>query len=151
MAIAHPQIRAASTRVHGNPAPRWVRAVYVGLAVLLAAYLVSLLVRSPTQSIPLLDGWGVAAFELVASSLCIWRALTSRRRTVPLLLGFGILAWTIGDAVLAAESAGGATPPVPSFADLFYLCFYPLVYVALVLLTRRNLNGLGATPGWTVP
>jgi diguanylate cyclase (GGDEF)-like protein len=116
----------------------------VGLAVLLAAYLVSLLVRSPTQSIPLLDGWGVAAFELVASSLCIWRALTSRRRTVPLLLGFGILAWTLGDAVLAAESAGGATPPVPSFADLFYLCFYPLVYVALVLLTRRNLNGLGA-------
>ncbi len=98
---------------------------YAGLGLVLVAYLVSLLVRGPTQSIPLLDGWGVSAFELVASGLCLWRALTSRRRVVPLLLGLGILSWTLGDAVLAAESAGGATPPVPSFADLFYLGFYP--------------------------
>lgn len=117
----------------------------MGLGLVLAAYLISLLVRGPTQSIPLVDGWGVAAFELLASSLCLGRALTARKRTVPLLLGFGILAWTLGDATLAAESQGGATPPVPSLADLFYLCFYPLVYVALVLLTRKHLNRLGAT------
>lgn len=64
---------------------------------------------------------------------------------VPLLLGLGILSWTIGDGVLAAESAGGASPSVPSLADLFYLCFYPIVYVALVLLTRKHVNRLGAT------
>jgi diguanylate cyclase (GGDEF)-like protein len=64
---------------------------------------------------------------------------------VPLLLGLGILSWTLGDAVLAAESAGGATPPVPSLADLFYLAFYPIAYVALALLTRKHLNRLGAT------
>jgi diguanylate cyclase len=145
VAIAHPQFRAASARAQGNPAPRWVRAVYTVLAILLGAYLISLLVRSPTQSIPLVDDWGVFAFELVASGLCLWRAATSRRRAVPLLLGLGILSWTLGDAVLAAESAGGATPPVPSLADLFYLAFYPTVYVALVLLTRKHLNRLGAT------
>jgi hypothetical protein len=145
VAIAHPEFRSANARAHGSPTPRWIRVAYVGLGVVLAAYLISLLVRGPTQSIPLVDGWGVAAFELVASSLCLGRALTSRKRTVPLLLGLGILAWTLGDAVLAAESQGGATPPVPSLADLFYLCFYPLVYVALVLLTRKHLNRLGAT------
>ena len=113
--------------------------------MVLAAYLVSLLIRGPSQSIPLIDGWGVAAFELVASALCLGRALTSRHRAVPLLLGLGILSWTFGDAVLAAESAGGATPPVPSLADLFYLAFYPIVYTALVLLSRKHLNRLGAT------
>ena len=47
--------------------------------------------------------------------------------------------------MLASESAGGATPAVPSLADLFYLGFYPIVYIALVLLTRKHLNRLGAT------
>ena len=81
----------------------------------------------------------------MASCLCLWRAFASRRRTIPLLLGLGILSWSIGDAVLASESAGGATPAVPSLADLFYLGFYPIVYIALVLLTRKHLNRSGAT------
>jgi diguanylate cyclase (GGDEF)-like protein len=117
----------------------------VALGAVLAVYFVSLLIRGPSQQVNLIDGWGVAAFEFVASSLCLWRAVASRRRTIPLLLGLGILSWSIGDAVLASESAGGATPAVPSLADLFYLGFYPIVYVALVLLTRKHLNRLGTT------
>ena len=92
VAIAHPQFRAASARAQGNPAPRWVRAVYADLAVLLAAYLVSLLVRSPTQSIPLVDGLGGRGVRARGQSVCASGApLTSRRRAVPLLLGLGIL------------------------------------------------------------
>ena len=34
---------------------------------------------------------------------------------------------------------------MPSLADLFYLGFYPIVYIALVLLTRKHLNRLGTT------
>ena len=145
MAIAHPQLRAATARAQGNPAPTWIRAVYVALGAVLAVYFVSLLLRGPSQQVTLVDGWGVASFEFVASCLCLWRAFASRRRTIPLLLGLGILSWSIGDAVLASESAGGATPAVPSLADLFYLGFYPIVYVALVLLTRKHLNRSGAT------
>jgi len=115
------------------------------MAVLLFAYFVSLLLRGPNQSVAFVDGWGIAAFEVAASVLCIGRALSSRRRIVPLMLGFGILSWSIGDTILTAESAGGGTPPVPSLADLFWLGFYPLVYVALVLLTRRHLNRMGIT------
>ena len=145
MAIAHPQLRAATARAQGNPAPTWIRAVYVALGAVLAVYFVSLLLRGPSQQVTLVDGWGVASFEFVASCLCLWRAFASRRRTIPLLLGLGILSWSIGDAVLASESAGGATPAVPSLADLFYLGFYPIVYIALVLLTRKHLNRSGAT------
>ena len=95
------------------------------------------------ESWPGLDGWGVDAFELVASGLCILRALTLQRgRSAVALLGIGLLSWTIGDLVLTVESAGGATPPTPSLADLFYLCFYPLTYVGLMLLVRRQIKRL---------
>jgi diguanylate cyclase (GGDEF)-like protein len=145
VAIAHPQLRAATARAQANPAPTWVRGAYVALGAVLAVYFASLLIRGPSQQVNLIDGWGVATFEFVASCLCLWRAVTSRRKTIPLLLGLGILSWSIGDAVLASESAGGGTPAVPSLADLFYLGFYPIVYIALVLLTRKHLNRLGAT------
>lgn len=119
--------------------------VYGAMGLLLLAYCVSLIVRGPTQTVSPIDGWGVAAFELVASALCLSRALGSSRRMVLLLLGIGVLSWSIGDTVLAAESAGGGTPPVPSLADLFWLGFYPITYVALVLLTRKHVNRMGAT------
>ena len=119
--------------------------IYAGLAGLLVAYFVSLIVRPPDQSVRIVDSWGVGAFELFASALCLFRAVNSRRRLVPLMLGIGILSWSIGDTVLAAESAGGGSPSVPSLADLFWLGFYPTIYVALVLLTRKHLNRTGAT------
>jgi diguanylate cyclase (GGDEF)-like protein len=115
------------------------------LAALLLAYFLSLILRQADQSNSLVDGWGVGVFELVTSGLCIWRAIGSRHRIVPLMLGLGILSWSIGDTVLAAESAGGGTPPVPSLADLFWLSFYPVFYVALVLLARRHLARVGGT------
>ena len=119
----------------------WV--VYGAMGVLLLAYFASLLLRGPDQSVTLVDGWLVAAFEVAASALCISRALGSRHgRAIPLALGLGVLSWSIGDAILTAESAGGETPPVPSLADLFWLGFYPIVYVALVLLMRRHIRKL---------
>jgi diguanylate cyclase (GGDEF)-like protein len=119
--------------------------LYTALAVLLLAYCLSLIIRQPDQSNPYVDGWGVAAFELLTSALCIWRAVGSRRRVVPLMLGIGILSWSIGDTILAAESAGGGAVPVPSLADLFWLGFYPITYIALVVLTRKHLTRVGAT------
>jgi diguanylate cyclase (GGDEF)-like protein len=113
------------------------------MGALLVTYFASLILRGPDQSVAFVDGWLVAAFEIAASALCISRAFGSRRgRAVPLTLGLGVLSWSIGDSLLTAESAGGATPPVPSLADLFWLGFYPVVYVALVLLMRRHIRKL---------
>jgi diguanylate cyclase (GGDEF)-like protein len=143
VSTAAPQLRGESIAARVSAAPRVIWAAYGLMGALLLSYFASLLVRSPDQSLPLIDGWGVAAFELVGSALCIARAFGSRRgRSIPLILGLGVLSWSIGDTLLTAESAGGATPPVPSIADLFWLGFYPIVYVGLVLLMRRHIRKL---------
>jgi diguanylate cyclase (GGDEF)-like protein len=133
-------ISAATRRAPHHGRLLW--AVYGALGAVLLAYLVSLLVRGDNAS-ELVDGWMVAAFELVGSGLCFLRAAgRPGRRGVPLALGFGTLAWALGDVFLTAESSGGGTVPTPSIADLFYLGFYPLVYVGLVLLVRRKARDL---------
>jgi diguanylate cyclase (GGDEF)-like protein len=115
-------------------------AIYAVLAVLLIAYVVWQLFRSKDAYSQALDGWGIAAFEIVATGMCFLRALVTKRgRTVILVLGGGLLAWSLGDLALAWETAAGSVPS-PSIADAFYLCFYPLTYVALMLLVRRQVR-----------
>jgi diguanylate cyclase len=121
----------------------WV--VYGLLGVLVLGYLIVLIARPEGESWPWLDNWAVAGFEIVVSCLCILRGFVVRRgRAAPIMLGLGLLAWSLGDLALAIESAGGAKPPSPSVADAFYLCFYPITYVALMLLVRRKVGGLSA-------
>jgi diguanylate cyclase (GGDEF)-like protein len=137
--------RASRTGVAArrSDAPRAVLTAYTIIGALLAGYFVSLVIRQPWQSDTWIDGWGVVAVEIVVSGLCLGRALTSHRnRAISLALGLGILSWSIGDALLTAESAGGASPPTPSVADLFYLAFYPVMYAALALLMRAHVRKL---------
>ncbi len=115
---------------------------------LLVAFLVTVLVRRNGSYWTWLDGWGVDCFEVLVSALCIARGLLKRPgRAVALTLGLGLLAWSVGDIFLTIESLGGATPPNPSLADLFYLLFYPLTYVAVVLLMRREIKRI-SPPSW---
>jgi diguanylate cyclase (GGDEF)-like protein len=144
MATNRLPLKPALERRHAQSAdgprrpPIW--GAYGVLAVLLAAYLVSEVIRRDGQTWPLIDNWGVAGFELALSVLCLARVRGGwRLRTVPLALGLGILSWSIGDLVLAIESVGGATPPVPSLADALYLSFYPITYVAIMLFARREI------------
>jgi len=121
---------------------------YAVLGVLLVAYLVFLIQRGLGPSSTAVDGWGIDAFEVTASLLCIARGLIARRgRAAALFLGFGLLAWAVGDILLTIESLGGATPPTPSPADVLYLSFYPLAYVAVVLFMRGQVRRLTA-PNW---
>jgi diguanylate cyclase len=137
-----PPTRVGTDATRARPALKPVWAAYGLLGALLIAYITGLIVRGPGVEWRFVDGWLVAGFEFVASVLCICRGLTLRRgRAVPLLLGLGVLSWSIGDFVLTAESIGGS-PGSPSPADVFYLGFYPLTYVALVLLVRRHARKL---------
>ncbi|HTT58679.1 MAG TPA: hypothetical protein VMF33_01410, partial [Acidimicrobiales bacterium] len=119
----------------------WV--LYGILGALLFAYLISLIVRNANQQWTWLDGWALTCLELAAVFLCFYRGFDGRRgRAVPLFLGFALFSWTIGDFVLTAESLGGATVPDPSLADLFYLSFYPLAYIATFMLLQRGMGRL---------
>ncbi len=114
-------------------------ATYAFLAVLLGGYLVTLLVRSTAQTSTWLDGWFICGIELIASGLCIGRGFLRRPgRAAAFILGLALLSWTIGDILLTIESLGGATPPTPSAADIFYLAFYPLTYVAVMLFIKSE-------------
>jgi diguanylate cyclase len=113
------------------------------MSTLLAAYLVSLLVRSPGDHWPWIDGWGVAAYEVVVAGLLLARGFTKLPgRVIPIVLGSGVSAWALGDVVLTWESWGGATRPNPSLADGFYVCFYPLAYAAVALMLRKEIKRL---------
>jgi diguanylate cyclase (GGDEF)-like protein len=138
--------RAASTGIGHDVRAIWF--VYASLGVLLLAYLGLLIARPASESSTLIDGWGVVAFNLVASGLCIARGLTRRAgRLVPLVLGASVLSWALGDLALTIESLGGATPPTPSVADAFYLAFFPLAYAGIVLFIREEVRRLSA-PSW---
>jgi diguanylate cyclase len=129
-------------------AERALRAAYALMALLLVGYLASLIVRGPGRSSELLDGWWVDGFEMIAAALCIVRGFTRRPgRAVALTLGFGLFTWASGDIALTVESLGGVTPSTPSLADVFYLGFYPLTYVAAVIFMRGEVRRL-ATPSW---
>ena len=119
-------------------APSFVWPLYGLLGLLAAAYVVTQLLNLNWDWV---NGWGVDAFEVVASSLCVLKAFTMRRgRAVPILLGLGLFCWTAGDVVLTIQSLGGATPPSPSLADAFYVTFYPVTYAALMLLLRSQVK-----------
>jgi len=133
---------------HGNEARSRIWLVYGALGALLAAYLVHAIVRRDGAYSTLVDGWMIDAFELFASALCLARAFGRRSgRPAVLILGASLLAWSLGDVALTFDSLGGATPPSPSLADAFYLCFFPLAYVAVVLFMRGEVRRL-TTPSW---
>jgi diguanylate cyclase (GGDEF)-like protein len=148
----------------GRPAPSSARAAavvgqpsrvreahlraYGLLGILLASYVVSVIIRAPNLSSELLDGWSVAAVEIVASILCLLRGIARHSgRALAFTLGFGLLMWSLGDLALTVESQGGVDPGTPSLADVFYLGFYPLTYVGVVIFMRGEVRRL-ATPSW---
>jgi diguanylate cyclase len=116
------------------------------LSLLLAGYLASLIVRSPDQSSPVLDGWSVGGFEVALSFLCFARAFSRHReRLVPIVFGAALLSWALGDFLLTAFTSGEDTTASPSLPDVFYIGFYPLAYVAIVQLMRRGVGRLSVT------
>jgi len=124
-----------------------VRVTYLVMGGLVVAYLISLIVQGQ-HPWPIFNDWAVAGFEMAGSALCIARGLTRRvGRSVSITLGLGLLLWALGDLVLTIESQGGVEPPVPSWADLCYLMFFPLTYAAVFVLVRGQVRQI-STPSW---
>ena len=117
-------------------------------AVILVAFLTSLILRRTGSHYTPVDGWGVSVFELAMGALCMrrffapsWRSNQSAARFFPLVLGAAITSWALGDVALTVESLGGATPSVPSIADGFYVGFYPLCFISFIMVIRRGTSG----------
>lgn len=115
------------------------RAVFAVLGLVLVGYAASLVVRPAGDSITLVDGWGVASFEMLAGLLVVVRGLTDARdRSFGLLLGVGMCSWASGDFAMTVETLHGATPATLSPANVLWFGFFPLAYVGAMVLMRRD-------------
>ena len=74
---------------------------------------------------------------LVAAGACLWRGVTVRaERTAWLLIGLGVLGWTLGEIYYTAVLWDESSPPIPSPADLGYLVFPLVTFAGMVFLVR---------------
>jgi two-component system, sensor histidine kinase and response regulator len=136
------------SEVDGARVDRRMRWTFCACAATVVAFVVSLILRRTGSHYTPVDGWGVAVFELAMGTICIrryfdksWRTSSSVAKGLPLVLGAACIMWASGDVVLTIESLGGATPSVPSVADAFYIGFFPLCFIAFVLVIRRGNSG----------
>jgi len=135
------------------------------LWILFGCYVVGLALHGKGFE-PLVDGWlGSLTTALPALvSLDAGRRLrgTAGSREL-LLLGAGALAWSLGGIYVVFVAAQGQELPFPSWADVGFLCFPPLVFAAVALRVRHELpalqgsvwldsaiGGLGAATGLAV-
>jgi hypothetical protein len=131
----------------GLAAPR--RVAVRGLQGLVVAgtllYTGSTLLRSvPTSA--LLNGWVVPATGVGAGMLFLARAALVRQgRIAWASLGLGVELYACGTFCWWWWVAPLEKPPYPSLADLLWLSFYPLAYVATVLLVRPRVHRLQAS------
>jgi methyl-accepting chemotaxis protein len=137
---------APTTPARTDHAGPGITTLFAGLTLVLVIYAGSLVVRGPNGASPTwLDGWGVAVFELVASLLVLLRAYVSPRdRKYALWLGLGGVAWAVGDFAMTYETLGGATPATISLANWLWIGFFPLAYVAVMVLMERDVRKLSA-------
>ncbi len=148
---SEPRPRGGDPRSQGgDPRSQWaepgtkspVATALLGLmGLIVTGYAILLVTRQAGDSTPLIDGWGVASFEMLASVLVLARALVvPRDRAFGLLLGFGMVAWSSGDFAMTIETLHGATPATLSAANVLWYGFYPLAYVGVMVLMRRDVR-----------
>jgi methyl-accepting chemotaxis protein len=117
------------------------RVAFALLGLVLLAYTISVIVRKPDDTSTLIDGWGVAGFEIACSALVILRGVVNQRdRVFGLWLGAGMAAWAAGDVAMTIETLHGATPATLSVANVLWYGFFPLSYIGVMALMRRDVR-----------
>jgi two-component system cell cycle response regulator len=129
----------------GSPIPPAVRVLRAGAAVALAALLVQSLLGSPADRLDDFFGsWVYDGVILASAVLCLLRAVLVRRERLGwAFLAAALLAWSAGEIhwTLSPDSAESTGP---GLSDWLELSFYPLSYVAIVLMVRSRLRGASA-------
>jgi two-component system cell cycle response regulator len=90
--------------------------------------------------------WVYDALMLGAAASCLARALlVKRERLAWALLGVALAIWTGGEIYYSAVLTGSGSVPIPSPADAGYLIFYPVAYLALIVLLRERVGSFPVT------
>jgi methyl-accepting chemotaxis protein len=120
-----------------------VKLTFGVLTAVLVGYGISLIARGQNgQSWQWLDGWGPCVFELTVSLLAMARGISHLRdRRYAVLLGAAGLMWAAGDFAATALGDGAPTLGVNNF---LWAGFYPLAYIGVMVLMRRDVKKLTA-------
>lgn len=125
------------------------RRVAVALTVFPAAFVVFLAVRAALGLTDQLEtparlGYAFTVWSIAA--LCFVRgSFVRRERRAWQVLGLGVVIWSLGDLYWIVFIEGRGEPPFPSWADAFYLAFYPAAYTGLMLLARARFRRFHAS------
>ena len=109
------------------------------ILALVAAYTVSVLPGMPGRpgTSALGESWVRSAAYASVATLCLARALlVTADRCAWLALSAAPWSYTAGSVGFGIVYDGAEEVPYVSFADALWLAFYPLAYVALILLVR---------------
>jgi two-component system cell cycle response regulator len=88
--------------------------------------------------------WVYPLLYLPPAFVCVLRAWSIRSERVAWgAFGLALLLWAMGWLYYGALVRPAAAPPYPSGADVLWLAFYPIVYVALISLARSRTPGFG--------
>jgi diguanylate cyclase (GGDEF)-like protein len=121
--------------------PWAIKLTYTVLGALLVGYLALALFHPHGGWWEFVNQWPYDVFEIVAAVLCTFRVLKGGAPwRASLALGGALLVWGGGDLAWDIETRMGGTPASPSVADAFYLAFYPLAFIALMLLMRSDVK-----------
>src|SRR5215211_1261884 len=72
---------------------------------------------------------------LAAAAVCVARGVVVKQeRTAWLLIGGGVLAWTVGELFYTVVLWDDSSPPIPSPADAGYLLFPPCALAGMLVL-----------------
>ncbi len=117
----------------------WHRAAFAACAAWLALYELRVLVAPGLEAGPLTSRFAHDVLLLVASALILVHApRTGRERLAWLLIGGGVLAWSLGEVYYTAVLWDAAVIAIPSPADIGYLLLPPLALAGIVLLLRAR-------------
>jgi diguanylate cyclase (GGDEF)-like protein len=113
------------------------------VTVLGAGYAVSLVpgVRGGEGYVAALDGWANCLFVTGVIALVLVRATGDRdNRAAWLCFAFGLASWLAGSLGYYLHYQYQEPMQYPSWSDVGWVAFYPLVYVALLLMLRSRLS-----------
>ena len=119
-----------------------MRAMHVALALAVTAFAAGVLVRGPgSGQVPALDvGAYCGAYLLGAALLLVQARGTGRERWAWRALAAAMVVTTGGDLYYSLVLAPLDEAPYPSPADGLYLSWYPLAYLAVLLLLRARVR-----------
>jgi two-component system cell cycle response regulator len=122
------------------------RAAFAVCAAWLALYELRVIVAPDLDAGPLTSRFAHDVVLLASAALILVRAFGApRERTAWLLIGLGVLAWSLGEVYYTAVLWDAEVIAIPSPADVGYLLLPPLALAGILLLLRARARSVPRT------